>query len=372
MKKYLIKRGDTLESIASALGLSLFELKNFHNNHCELFQLIGDKLPGRLKEIYYQPKKASVNRDISQLKQGLFTLNLNPQLKTNIYQVMVSSFTGEKENTIKFKTEITWLERNKVRIYRTDLFINDEEPNLMADKLACEVVSSLYPMDLSINTSGEITDLLNDSEIQKRWNANKKDLEDNYIGETFERYISKNDQIISSSGLLFQQIKKDWFYQTFFNGLYHEYSNENAETLNCLFPVLPFIPAVEYKVNDQINLIEDENETLYCIDRKGVSCDERSLFDFENEAYFPVRVPEEESLPPALGKYRARYFLEPKYSEIESLYLECTLELAEKRKVYVTASRVKDKSTYVKEVGIINIGQIKEEKSQNRKSFLFD
>lgn len=64
-KTYKIQKGDTLESISKKLDITPFELKNFHNNHCELKDLIGSKIPKHLNFILLP---AQENRKINSEK----------------------------------------------------------------------------------------------------------------------------------------------------------------------------------------------------------------------------------------------------------------------------------------------------------------
>ncbi|PQL92354.1 LysM peptidoglycan-binding domain-containing protein [Apibacter adventoris] len=369
MKKYHIQKGDTLESIAHSFGISVFELRDFHNTHCELSQLLGDKLTSHIKEILYQTKEDGIQKDFSELKEKeSFELVLNPDASVESYGVQISFFENEVENSLKYNLKLRWLQRNLVKIQREKLYINNEESNLMADELAHAISSVLYPLELKVNSAGEITDINNYPEIVQRWKESLPKLQKYYKGEQTEKYIRKNEHVLSNPDLLFRSLTNDWFLHAFFNGLYHKYDLKKEMKIPRTFPMIPFLNPVEYIVTPRISTLEEDGEKLIQITLEGKTSDPRSRFDFENESYFPTRDPEDSEIPPARGTYKAKYFLTPDYYTLDGFYLECTLELEKTKKVYVTSSRIKKQSQLIIEEGIIEIVKPKEKKN----SFLYD
>lgn len=369
MKKYRVQRGDTLESIARSFGISVFELRDFHNSHCELSQLLGAQLTSSIKEILYRTKEDTIQKDFSELKnKESFELVLNPDTAVETYGVQVSFFENENENSLKYHLRLRWIQRNLVKIQREQLYINNEEPSTMADELATAVSSVLYPLELKVNSTGELTDINNHPEIIQRWKDALPKLREYYKGEETEKYIRKNEPILSNPDLLFRTLANDWFLQAFFNGLYRNYDLKKEMEIPRTFPVLPFLNPVEYRVIQKISTLEEDQEKLIQITMEGKTSDPRSIFDFENKAYFPIRNPDEPEIPPAQGAYKAKYFLNPDHYTLDGLYLECTLELEKTKKVYVTSSRIKKQPQLNREEGIIEIVKPRE----NKRSFLFD
>jgi hypothetical protein len=258
-----------------------------------------------------------------------------------------------------------------VQVNRTNLYINYEEPNLLADELAALTSAVLYPMEIYLDSSGEYTKIHNFSEIRKRWEAAKPGITKIYKGEYADQYIANFEFFLSDPDLLDKHIKKDWFLKAYFAGLYRTYPPEGtSEAIQASFPVLPFVHPVEYTLQYSISALEEGNEKLFQINREGKVTDQRTVGDFINESDFPLSLLEEEPGEKAEGHYRALYFLEPAYHTIQSLYLECTLELEKTKKVYIAASRTDQpkKSKIIREEGIIEIVKSNKPKSK----FLFD
>ena len=155
-KTYKIQKGDTLESISKKLDISLFELRDFHNNHCELDNLIADKLPSHVKEILYLPSSEITRQNLTELKkENSFSFVLNPSLQKTTYHVSVTSYEGSKENSLNYTTHIQWLKRNLVLLTKEDFLINHKEPSLMAERLSEKLNSVLYPLELFLEGSGK-------------------------------------------------------------------------------------------------------------------------------------------------------------------------------------------------------------------------
>uniref|UniRef100_UPI000FE30472 LysM peptidoglycan-binding domain-containing protein n=1 Tax=Apibacter raozihei TaxID=2500547 RepID=UPI000FE30472 len=62
MLTYRVQKGDTLETVANRLGLTIFELRNYHNLHCELCQLIGRELTPKINYILYEPREKTAEK----------------------------------------------------------------------------------------------------------------------------------------------------------------------------------------------------------------------------------------------------------------------------------------------------------------------
>ncbi len=361
-KKYKIQKGDTLESIAKSLDLSVFELRRFHNNHCELENLIGDKLPSRLKELWYESKEHRIQEDFTHLKENNFTtLSLRPQSGEFTYGVTVSNFEGDRKDSLKYLIRLQWLPQNQVRIYREDLYINNEEPTLIAPRLGSKIASALYPLELSLNQNGEIAGVSNYTQILRRWKETENKLRNFYDGEVIQNYMQRSRRGLSHPKILLNTLKQDWFLQSFFNGIYRT-EQEETSSYTKTFPLFPGIRPVEYTVKGKMEAVEEEDIRLIRLEIQGKASDLRTRFDYTNRNDDPFPLPGGRESVPESGDYRALYFLDPFSHQIEGLYLECNLELEKTKKAYITASLIskpgksREKQT-VRENGILVVGK---------------
>lgn len=344
-KKYTLKKGDTLKSISIILEKSSHEVKNFHNIFCESDEYIGIEFPKNLLELYiypeYNEKELSLIPKVTFEKP--FELALKPlQNKVN-YGVMYTITSGEEVNTIKFETSVLFkgITESKEYIFEIDriskTFVNDEETSTIADELAEKTSKVLYPLELIVAKDGKWSGINNYKEIKKRWEKVKEKIHDEYEGEWVEKYLLLNEQTLEEEGNVVNALKKDWFLSSFFNGIYVYYTPKFIFENNITFPILTSCEAINYKVNQKISEFLDESN-LIKIEQNGIVVEERSKSDLRNEssiAYYGALYPNEDM---AEGNFRSLYFLNGKTNTIESLFIECSIQLEIEKKVQVVVS----------------------------------
>ena len=344
-KKYTLKKEDTLASISQLLEKSTHEVKSFHNIFCDGDEYIGVDFPKNLRELYiypeYNEKELTLIPKVT--FERPFELALKPlQNKVN-YGVMYTITTGEEINTIKFEASVLFKGQTNSKdfIFEIDriskTFINDEETTSIADELAEKTSKVLYPLEIIVSKEGKSIAINNYKEIQKRWEKIKEKILDEYEGEWVEKYLQGNEQTLQEEGNLIQALKKDWFLSSYFNGIYTYYTPKFTFENNITFPLLTNCEAVNYKVEQKINEYLDEFN-LIKIEQKGTVAEERSKSDLQNEsniAYYGALYPNEDS---AAGNFRSLYFLNGKTNAIESLYLECSLQLEIEKNIKVVIS----------------------------------
>jgi len=142
------------------------------------------------------------------------------------YGVLKTIKNGDKENTIKYETDLLFYPENEFgeRYVSLDIvsktFINDQEPSLIIDELAVLCNEVLYPIVLQIDKNVIPLDINNHEEILKKWKNYKETKLKNYQGETAESYIALFEQKISDKDLCLHFLKNDWFFQLYFNKIY--------------------------------------------------------------------------------------------------------------------------------------------------------
>lgn len=358
-KTYKIQKGDTLENISKRLDSTPYELRNFHNTHCELNDLIADKLPSHLKEILYLPASEITSQNLTELKkENSLSLILNPSLQKTTYHVSVTSYEGSKENSLSYTTYIQWLKRNLVLLTKEDFLINHKEPGLMAEVLAEKLNSVLYPLELLLDGTGKILGNNNYSEIKSRLKLLKKEIRDFFAGKELEKFIQLNESVISKETDLVEQVKKDWFLHSFFNGIYQDYKVEGNPVSEKYFPLIPSIPFIKYSVETRIK--DQQEKQKIKLSFTGAVSDTRTPTDLEKEHHYPSF--SEETLTNSLeGIYNSWYVLDYNHYKIDSLFLECSLLLEKEQKVQIRAFQIQEPKTEVNPSS---------EPDTNRKSFL--
>lgn len=347
MEKYRIhklKTGDTIDRVAFELGITNLELTGFHNVYCKNEDCIGFKFPKHLKELLVYPHIRKFKKDKHPTVQ--FTsgniLEYKPDNKKVNYGVMYAVWSGEKINTIKYHVSVVCKEQTKKgfqfeidRISKT--FVNDLECNFIADELAEKISKVIYPVTVLVSNEGNYIHVTNFEKIQKRWKINKEKILDEYEGEWVEKYLALSEQTLQNQSIFSQSLAKDWFLNSYFGGIYASYRQLFSLENSVLFPLIPNVGNVCYKVTQNIDPYLEDNKFAH-IELNGILNDPRAKADFENGSNFPDYALQDPNAPKTSGDFKAKYVIDSKTHGIESVFLECSIELDEPQKVQVVIS----------------------------------
>lgn len=358
--KYILKEGDTIQSLTELFGVDEDKWKRYHSNMSRLQDIILNSIPKHLKEIYLLPDLWDMEKKLNTmptLKEAtekrinqhiLFgyqnTLPIRYCPKVLYYGVMLILFENEKVNTIKYEISMRWIrhegnyqiiEVNKV----SDTFINDTEPDLMADELAVKVSATLYPLELIISRKKGIVGINNFDAIQKRWEKTKQKIREFNSGDIIEKYLYFNDKSFDNKEVLLRCLRNDYFLRGYFNKIYETYTNEYSFKNVLSFPFIFDTKEIDYTVEQKIEPIIDEQGYIH-VEMRGICTEERSKADLINNSDFPYYRSEDK----LAGDYFAKYNIESKFNTIDAFLLECSLELNSFKKVSLVVTRIPEKS----------------------------
>jgi hypothetical protein len=343
-KTYKIKNGDTIISVATELGITVKEARNFHNIFSKEDEIIIDDFPSQLKELYVYPYIREITKDKQPLaKFDGYKLSFLPSKKKNNYGVMYTISSDEKEEyTIKFEVSVEYKGADKNGFYfaidrLSKTFINDEEASSIADELAEKVGTVIYPLVVVTNDNGKWFNIDNFKEVQKRWEKVKKRILDEYEGEWVEEYLELVAESLLEESSLLNSLSNDWFLNAYFGGIYAYYTPYFKFKNEIKFPIVPNINPLVYQVEHTTEEYLDDYRQVV-IDQKGVLADERAKSDIENQLNFPHYGQLYSDAPKAEGEFRAKYFLNESDNTIESLFLECSIVLDKPKKIQVVVS----------------------------------
>jgi hypothetical protein len=341
---YKLKIGDTIDRVAYELGITNLELTGFHNVYCKNEDCIGFKFPAHLKELLVYPHIREFKKDKHPTVQftSITTLEYKPNYKKRSYGVMYTVWSGEKINTIKFHVSVVCKEQTKEgfhfeidRISKT--FVNDLECNFIADELAEKVSKVIYPLTVLVSNEGKYIHVTNFEKIQKKWEINKENILDEYEGEWVEKYIALSEQTLQSQSVFSQSLAKDWFLSAYFVGIYANYCKLFTLENSVEFPLIPNVANVCYRVTQEIDPYLENNKFAH-IELNGILNDPRAKADFENGSNFPDYALQDPNAPKTSGDFKAKYVINSKTNGIESVLLECSIELKVPQKVQVVIS----------------------------------
>jgi hypothetical protein len=346
-KTYKIKKGDTIVSVATELGITVKEARNFHNIFSKEDEVIIDDFPSQLKELYVYPYIRELTKDKQPLaKFEGYKLSFLPTKKKLNYGVMYTITEGEKEsNTIKYEASVEYKGADKNGFYYTidrlsNTFVNDEETSSIAEELAEKVARVIYPLVIVTNETGKWITIDNFKDIQKRWEKVKKSILNEYEGDWVEEYLELTAESLEEESSLVQSLSNDWFLTAYFGGLYTYYTQYFKFQNILTFPIIANINPLVYEVEHSTDEYLDEYRQLV-IDQKGVLVDERAKADIENQLNFPYYGLYPDA-PKAKGEFKAKYFLNENDNNIESLYLDCSIVLDKPKRIEVVVSLIQN------------------------------
>lgn len=263
---------------------------------------------------------------------GYLKLALKAPDFTRSYGVLYRYNIANKEHTVKFNLNVSYVKTivEHARIFKlertTPVFINDKEPDLIADQLACECGSIFYPLLIQVDFDGKFISVHNHSEILERWNKKKDAIGEYFQGELAERYIQLMDEAIRTPEQVTRIFESELFISVYFSSFYKSYGAELRISEKLYFPIAGKTAAVEFLVTEELNgfLNAAGNIELH---HNGILTDERSQIDLIEERRFPLEQLTNENVQFAKGDYYGRYVFEPETMSVRSVVANWKLEL---------------------------------------------
>ncbi|OXA85641.1 hypothetical protein [Flavobacterium hercynium] len=246
-RKYKVQRGETIEVIATKIGIPAVEARAFHNKYCELSDLVEFGLPIRRTEYILLPPLASETdlqlSDNNTPKKVILGNNNSLRLiAANGLKQEHGTIIRFKENNrllnkVHFTSQITFLEINNdfsiVEYHVNQVYVNEKEPEMVVEQLADATSKALYPIVLSLNKNGQIHEILNIEAIQKRWELLKPSILQYYNGgNVITQLITSFERSIQSAPLLKRNLEEHPFYTIYFAPIYQDYTSDFSFSSN--------------------------------------------------------------------------------------------------------------------------------------------
>ncbi|WP_160136558.1 hypothetical protein [Chryseobacterium sp. c4a] len=344
MKKFNIhsvQKNEKLKSIAALYDMDADALKLFHNNHCEVKDMILIDLT-RQEELFIPRTAVADKNKLVRFGRGN-RLIFQPEHSFCKYGVTINFETGEHKNELKYNASVRWLKyENKQHFFEinrtSNLYLNQEEVNEIADMLAYKTSKVLYPLQVSVDERGKFNQVENVSCFKERWESVKEEVYQEFEGEIVDEYCLRIEKIIEEGDAVDLYLKNDYFLRTLFLGIYQSFGENYQLELEENFPVVSNPIEPNYKIHIETDPIKDEYD-LINIAGKGRLYDERSISDFINEYPFSMIITDDPTMNEE-GNFRIQYYLNGETLLPESLYLECSMMLEEEKKISVVVSTI--------------------------------
>lgn len=320
---YKIQKGDTPESVADKLKITLYELRVYHNFNCiNDKDVINSYFPNHLEFLLVKPQiiessnKEVEIKPIKVIFEEEFRIPFHYVVGKNSYNVFLSIENETKLQTVNYKVSVEFLKKDKngyslFEINRAPkVYVNNNITDKITDTLAEEVSTILYPLLIVVDQQGEWVDVYNFNDIVDRWTEKRKEIAENKGGSAINKYFNAVDLILSNSDNLLKNILDDWFLKLFFNGIHTSYTSNLSFTNQADFAITPKENPVKFNVTQKIHEhLNDAN--MIVIEKEGTLADLSQQTTFRNSTYS--------------GNYHSIYHLNPNSYVVENASLECNI-----------------------------------------------
>lgn len=232
---HFIRPGDTLQKIAEEINLeNPVYLKEFHNNHClnedfiETELVSGRKLllPDFAKIQFYNAKNDAPFKSAEQNPK----IKFEPEDFSEIFKVEVteSNDNGDKiiKNKFSYNISLKWIKKEfneHIFQFSKDHFSSSNDTK-MGD-LAANCIQSLNPIEIYVNTKGEVVRTAITKEILNDFEEIKEKVLNQFPDKYAKIYIEEFEFAVLNSPLFNERMKQDFFLKTYFSSFRNDFKN---------------------------------------------------------------------------------------------------------------------------------------------------
>lgn len=235
MMVHFILPGDTLQKIAEEIQLeNPVYLKEFHNNHCVKEDFIAENLvPGKKLLL---PDFAKISAYNSKNDAPFKSPEVNPKIDfnpINFNQNFKVVFTESKndegkinENRFSYVANLKWM-KNEFNEHLFH-FTKDQFSNLHETKMefmAIETFKSLLPIEVYVNSKGEILRTALTKKTLDNFNEIKEKLLDLFPDKYAKIYLEEFEYVVLNPDVFDKKMKEDWFLKMYFSSFRNPFKN---------------------------------------------------------------------------------------------------------------------------------------------------
>jgi hypothetical protein len=248
------------------------------------------------------------------------------------YGFMVDMTRGMEKNTVRCEYSIQNIGKSKLghQLFLVDrispVYINDKEPDTLAEELACKIATAIYPLQLETDEQGSFAKINNHSQILERWYTLKPELLEYYDGEDMRKYIQLSEQSLSSVELLYEKLSQDWFLISYFAPVLGTYSSNSLKQTYIYLPISDSNVPVQYLTTWHLNPSIDEHDEI-TVHGEGTVQEDRCKMDFEQDCDFPYYRVSNPAEHDVTGNFEHVVKLQAQGHSVESISCFCSLEL---------------------------------------------
>lgn len=291
---YKVQLHDTLRKVADKFGYNAYDLQDYHNSCCDFDKRIVIDID-KLKEVILPPEGFTLKKggtidldELTRVSSGLSgRIFFKPQRLNHTYGVVIKRHKANKATQYHYKIHFQFVKVTKndsfeIKIAKQQVYINNEAPNLIAEQLAQECGTVLYPLHLEVSRSANVQGIINTDEIETRWKKKRGGILKYYRSPITRKIVSKMDIVCGSPSKLLKVIKGNLFFSLYFSNLYITHGAELNTTYTRAVPLSQFEPPINYTIAQSLNPYLTKSEKVKLMMRGSYS-------DMETKSNFTLR-----------------------------------------------------------------------------------
>lgn len=257
---------------------------------------------------------------------------------------------GAVSNTIRCEYTIKCIGKSVKSgnlIYRINrvspVYINDKAPDSLAEELAAQINTVIYPLEVETDAKGTTASLSNHAQILSRWAHLKPDLLEYYEGEDMRKYIELSEQALQKADFLLERLQQDWFLNTFFSPICGNYHSSIVKQQYLYLPISDSSVPVQYLTTWSLDNEPNEHGEIE-VKALGEVEEDRCKLDLEQENDFPYYRTLDRNATSAVGSYKLAIKLDSKSHLIESITCESDLLLQDPISIKINIYNIGNKT----------------------------
>lgn len=213
-----------LEALSKEYQISKEEIIKFHNQYCEIGEILPLHLP-KYVPFLYLPKRNYENRNSEFVKTS--DLQYPVGISQKKYGVVIKYLHSNTQ--IHFEVDVK-RDGHLVEINKGKNYINNAEVDNIIEKLFEKAEQAIYPLKVTVDKKGGFSKIENENEIKDRWEKEYfPKLKEYYVGEIAEDILKKMDITFRNMKSKQSYLSQSSFYKLFFLPVYQLYSGYNKE-----------------------------------------------------------------------------------------------------------------------------------------------
>lgn len=296
----------------------------------------------------------------------------NPIHLNRTYGVTYIFHTAGAQQTISYEITVCCIRKQPgpqflFEINKGQVYIDDQAPEKMIDKLAESCGRVLYPLQITVNEAGQFTAVANQEQIAAAWEEAKPGITQYYTGKVTDDIVEYMDLAVSSHAHIYQSLCRDWFMSLYFSNVYQG-SDIIERPITAALPVMPYTAPVTFAVTQKPVQHHTDSGCLI-LQQKGTCNDPRSVEDLQQEKDLPLSQHMQGIHTPLKGSMDIVYKLYHQDYSINAIIGHCHMESGAEKKISFSIYHLREKDKAPAPTMKVVMTDTPSETNEQKKSF---